>query len=155
MKLHDALAGAALVVLGAVVLWHVQGFPAMPGQNYGAALFPGIVAAGLLACGLLLAVRGARAGGAWIAPGAWTRHPRAVLAFLSVPAGLAVYVALSGSLGFHLTGAALLLCWMLVFGARLSLAIPVALVAPLLIHFAFYKMLRIPLPWGVLERVVF
>ena len=40
MKLHDALTGAALAIFGAVVLWHVQGFPLIPGQKYGAALFP-------------------------------------------------------------------------------------------------------------------
>ena len=37
MKINDALSGAALVALGATVLWHVQGFPKIPGQNYGAA----------------------------------------------------------------------------------------------------------------------
>jgi hypothetical protein len=31
----------------------------------------------------------------------------------------------------------------------------VAVVAPILIHLAFYKLLRIPLPWGVLERFAF
>ena len=29
------------------------------------------------------------------------------------------------------------------------------LLAPLLIHLAFYKLLRIPLPWGLLERFAF
>ena len=155
MRFHDALTGAALVLFGGVVLWHVQGFPAMPGQKYGPALFPGLVAAGLVLCGLLLVVRGVRAGGAWVAPGSWTGHPRAVAAFLSVPAGLGLYVVLADALGFHLTGFLLLLAWTLVFGARAALAIPVAIIAPVLIHLAFYKLLRIPLPWGVLERLVF
>ena len=45
MKVHDALAGAGLAALGAVVLWHIQGFPAMPGQKFGPAWFPGLIAA--------------------------------------------------------------------------------------------------------------
>jgi putative tricarboxylic transport membrane protein len=155
MKVHDALIGAALVLFGGVVLWHVQGFPPIPGQKYGAALFPRLVAAGLLLCGLLLIVRGARAGGPWLAPGAWTRHPRAVAAFLSIPAGLAFYLLAADALGFHLTGTLLLLGWTLVFGTRPAVAVPVAILAPIVIHLAFYKLLRIPLPWGVLERVVF
>jgi putative tricarboxylic transport membrane protein len=155
LKFHDALIGAALVVFGGVVLWHVQGFPPIPGQKYGAALFPRLVAAGLVLCGLLLVARGVRAGGAWLALGGWTRHPRAVAAFFSVIAGLGLYLVLAEPLGFHLTGFVLLLGWTLVFGARPAVAVPVAIIAPIVIHLAFYKLLRIPLPWGVLEKLVF
>lgn len=155
MKVHDALTGAVLVILGAVVLWHVQGFPPIPGQKYGAALFPRLVAVGLLLCGLLLAVRGLRAGGPWIALGGWTSRPRARVAFFSVPAGLGLYLVLADVLGFHLTGVLLLLGWTLAFGVRWRTAVPVALLAPVVIHLAFYKLLRIPLPWGVFERFAF
>lgn len=155
MKLHDALTGAALAIFGAVVLWHVQGFPLIPGQKYGAALFPRLIASGLVLCGLLLIVRGARNGGPSIALGAWTGHPRAVLAFLSVPAGLGAYVLLAEPLGFHLTGFVLLLGWTLGFGARPGVALAISVIAPIAIHLAFYKLLRIPLPWGLLEPFVF
>jgi putative tricarboxylic transport membrane protein len=33
--------------------------------------------------------------------------------------------------------------------------VPVAIVGTILIHLAFYKLLRIPLPWGVLEPFAF
>jgi putative tricarboxylic transport membrane protein len=155
LKIHDALIGAALVLFGGIVLWHVQGFPPIPGQKYGAALFPRLVAAGFVLCGLLLVARGARSGAPWVALGAWTAHPRAVAAFSSVPAGLGLYIVLADPLGFHLTGFLLTLGWTLVFGARPALAVAVAVLAPVVIHLAFYKLLRIPLPWGVLERVVF
>jgi putative tricarboxylic transport membrane protein len=36
---------------------------------------------------------------------------------------------------------------------RVPVAITVAIVATLLVHFAFYKLLRVPLPWGVLTGV--
>jgi putative tricarboxylic transport membrane protein len=155
MKFHDALIGAALVLFGGIVLWHVQGFPPIPGQKYGAALFPRLVAAGLVLCGLLLVLRGARAGGAWLALDAWTARPRSVLAFLSVPAGLGLYVLLADPLGFHLTGALLLFAWTIAFGARPRVAAIVSILAPIVIHLAFYKLLRIPLPWGVLEPLAF
>ena len=61
MKFNDALCGAALVALGAVVLWHIQGFPPMPGQKYGPAWFPGLIAGGLIICGALLIVSRLRA----------------------------------------------------------------------------------------------
>jgi putative tricarboxylic transport membrane protein len=31
----------------------------------------------------------------------------------------------------------------------------VAIIATVVIHLAFYKVLRVPLPWGVLERWAF
>ena len=61
MKLNDAVWGALLALLGAAILWHVQGFPRIPGQNVGPALFPGILAAAMLVCGAILIVSGMRA----------------------------------------------------------------------------------------------
>ena len=42
MKLNDAVWGALFALLGAAILWHVQGFPRIPGQNVGPGLFPGL-----------------------------------------------------------------------------------------------------------------
>ena len=53
MRINDAVFGVVLLALGVAVFWHVQSFPKIPGQNVGPALFPGIVAVGLIACGLL------------------------------------------------------------------------------------------------------
>ena len=58
MKLNDAVWGALLLLLGVVVLVHVQAFPTIPGQQVGPALFPGLVAVGLGVCGVLLIVKG-------------------------------------------------------------------------------------------------
>jgi putative tricarboxylic transport membrane protein len=155
LKINDALTGAALLLLGLVVLWQIQGYPAMPGQKYGAALFPGVIAVGLAICGVLLVVRGAKSGAAWIALDSWMARRRPMAGFIGVLLGLALYVMFADTLGFHLTGFLLLLAWMLVLGARPAVAVPVAILAPILIHLAFYKLLRIPLPWGVLQSFAF
>jgi putative tricarboxylic transport membrane protein len=39
-----------------------------------------------------------------------------------------------------------------VFGVRVRWIVPLAVVVTLVIHYAFYKLLHVPLPWGVLER---
>ena len=127
----------------------------MPGQHFGPALFPGLLAAGMSACGVLLIWRGARSARPWLGIEPWLRRSRPLLGFISVLGGLALYVVLAEPLGFHLTGFLLVLLWTLVFGARPALAVSVAIAAPLLIHLAFYKLLRVPLPWGVLERFAF
>ena len=41
----------------------------------------------------------------------------------------------------------------LVVGGVMALALAIAF--PVLMHLAFYKILRVPLPWGVLQSVVF
>ena len=157
MKVNDALGGAALVVLGAVVLWHIQGFPPMPGQKFGPAWFPGLIAGGLIACGALLVVSRLRAAASepLLALPDWTRRARPVASVASVIAGLLAYVLLVDRLGFHITAAALLLVWSRLLGASWRLAVPISLAATVVIHLAFYKLLKVPLPWGLLERVVF
>ncbi len=40
-------------------------------------------------------------------------------------------------------------------GVRRGTAVVVAVVATLVIWYAFYKLLRVPLPWGVLTEVAF
>ena len=157
MKFNDALIGAALVALGAVVLWHIQGYPPMPGQKYGPAWFPGLIATGLIACGALLVLGRLRA--ASPQPLAqlpdWVRRPRAVAGVASVIAGLLFYIFAVETLGFYLTASLLLLAWARVLRASWLLALPVAIGATMVIHLSFYKLLKVPLPWGIFERFAF
>ncbi len=157
MKINDALSGAALVALGAAVLWHIQSFPPMPGQKFGPAWFPGLIATGLIVCGLLLASARLRAVAPeplFTLPG-WMRRARPVANVAALVAGLALYVAAVDRLGFHLTAVLLLLVWSRLLGAAWRFALPASIVAATAIHLAFYKMLKVPLPWGLLERIVF
>ena len=158
MKVHDALSGAGLAALGAVVLWHIQGFPAMPGQKFGPAWFPGLIAAGLVLCGALLAVQGLRRTARaqpWIALPPWIRKPRPLASVVAVLGGLLFYVFAADRIGFHLTGILLLTVWARLLGASWRMSAAVALIATVAIHLAFYKLLRIPLPWGIFERFAF
>jgi putative tricarboxylic transport membrane protein len=157
MKLDDRILGALFALLGVVVLWHVQGFPVIPGQKFGAALFPGVISAGLVICGILLVGRGLRrtTGGPLLSFDAWARDPVTVVRFLSVPVGLLFYVLTSDVLGFHIAAALAMLAWLLVFGMKPLPALALAIVFPVVMHLAFYKILLVPLPWGVLTHVVF
>ena len=93
MKLNDAVFGLILFILGATILVVVQGFPKIPGQQVGPALFPGLIAAGLCIGGVALMVIGwrDRATVPWLAFEDWVRSPRHVLAFaVLVMAGMMV-----------------------------------------------------------------
>ena len=159
MKLNDAVWGALFALLGAAILWHVQGFPRIPGQNVGPGLFPGVLAVALLVCGTILVATGLKArrsagpASRWAAPPEWLRSQRHVVAFLVLAAINVFYLLAVDRLGFLLTAFVYLAALMWVLRVRLAVALPVALVMALLIHYAFYKLLRVPLPWGVLQGI--
>lgn len=172
MKINDALSGLLIAVL-AVVLWIASSrLPAM-GQDIGPNVFPQALAGGLMICAVLLVLRGLRglqqARAARSAPGSriattgaddqdarwftlpdWFRSGRAVFAFLLIPLSLVFYIRVSEPLGFLPTAFVLLLVLFLTFRTRVMVALPVAIGSALLIHTIFYKLLKVPLPWGIL-----
>ena len=124
----------------------------MPGQKFGPAWFPGLIAVGLAICGALLVFAGLRERSAWVALPEWVHSRRARAGIGALLCGLLFYVLAADALGFHITGILLLLAWIRLLGASWRVTLPVALISTLVIHFAFYSLLRVPLPWGVLER---
>jgi putative tricarboxylic transport membrane protein len=85
----------------------------------------------------------------------WMSRTRALAGVAAVLGGLLFYILVADILGFHLTGIALLALWVRALGGSWRIALLVAVVATVAIHLSFYKLLRIPLPWGVLERYAF
>ncbi|MDP3759435.1 MAG: tripartite tricarboxylate transporter TctB family protein [Ramlibacter sp.] len=152
MKVNDAVFGLVLAALGGAVLIGVQGFPKIPGQSVGPALFPGLIAAGLCVCGVLLVLRGIRerARAPWVVWDDWVRSPRHVLALAVLLGSVVFYIAVAGWLGFLPTAAIILMSMFSVLRVPPARALLLAVVATLVIHFAFYKLLRVPLPWGLL-----
>ena len=157
MKINDAIFGVLFALLGAIALVHVQSFPTIPGQQYGPGLFPGCIAAGFVVCGVLLIVSGLRhrVEQPWFAAGAWVRSRPHLIAVTAVVAGVAAYILLSETIGFLLLAPLLLFIWMIALGVRWTAALVTAVLATLLIWYAFYKLLRVPLPWGLLVKYAF
>ena len=156
MKINDTLTGAAIAALGVTILVHVQAFPAMPGQKVGPAMFPGLLAVGLLICATGVIWRGLKTlkSEGWLVLPAWFAERRITAGFVLIPVVLIVYTAVSEKVGFIPTGIAFLfsLCW--VFGVRVWMALAVGIVGTLIIHTIFYKLLKVPLPWGILSGFI-
>jgi putative tricarboxylic transport membrane protein len=152
VKINDTVVGVALIALAITILVHIQAYPLIPGQKYGPALFPGLIAVGFIATGGLLVARGVKSGGPLFTPGAWMRAPALVTNFLAVCAALALYVLAVDALGFIPTGVVILLALFLKFGVRPLAALATAVATTLVMHWLFYKLLKVPLPWGILER---
>ncbi len=153
MKFNDALSGAALLVLATAVLINAAGFPDIPGQQVGPAVFPGLVAALLGACALLMIVKGLAQSKAhaWVQPGRWLMSPHHRRNFLIIIGCLLFYVQASEALGFLLCSVLILAALFLALSVRRALILPLAVLITLAIHTVFYKGLRVPLPWGVLQ----
>ena len=158
MKINDAVWGALLLLLSVAILIHIQGFPNIPGQKVGPALFPGFVAVGLAICALALIGTGiaARQRGSgqapWIGVEEWMRSPRHIIALALVVGVNAFYIRFVEMLGFVPTGVIYLAALFAVFRVRPRRIFPFALMTTLVIHYSFYKLLKVPLPWGLLER---
>jgi len=152
MRINDAVVGVFLIALAIAILVHIQAYPLIPGQQYGPALFPGLISVGFIATGSLLVIRGVKAGFPLFQLAPWLRAPGLVTNFLLVCAALVFYIVAAGALGFVLTGVIILVALFLKFGVSARRALITAVVATLVIHLLFYKLLRVPLPWGVLER---
>jgi len=152
LKLNDAVFGAVFFALSLLVFWSIRNYPSIPGQNIGPAAFPGVVATGLAICSVLLMIQGVRGrGGApWMTVDEWTRSPRTLLGFAVTIGVLLLYILAADRLGFIVVGIVMLTAMLLTLRVRVPLALVVACVATFAIHFAFYKGLRVPLPWGVL-----
>ncbi len=153
MKLNNALWGGLCCLLGTAVLIHIQAFPAMPGQRYGPAVFPGVIASGFIVCGLLLLLRGFQNRGPIVELAQWARERCTLARAASLLAAILFYVLASEWLGFLLCGSMVLIFLFHNFGVPWTRAIVTALLATLAIHFLFYKVMRVPLPWGVLTPI--
>jgi putative tricarboxylic transport membrane protein len=150
VKFNDAVLGAVFLALSIAILVVIQGFPNIPGQKIGPGAFPGLLAAILACCSVALIWKGLRSQSPLVAVGAWLSSPAHVRNFALTVGALIFYILAADKLGFLICGAVILLCLFLTLRVKAKIAVPLALVLPLVIHVIFYKLLRVPLPWGVL-----
>ena len=151
MKLSDAVFGLLLLALGAAVIAVVSSYPTIAAQRVGPALFPGLIALGLVIGGLIMILSGwrARAAVPWLRFEPWVHSPRHVAGVLGVIGSIVFYIVAVDWLGFFLTSLIILTISCRLFGVALGRSIVIAAIATFVIHFAFYKLLRVPLPWGL------
>ncbi len=136
-----------LALLGTAVLWSSRSFPAVPQQKVGAGFLPGIVGAGILLCALILVWRSTRAA-AYVNAEPAPQNERYAPAAVVVGSCLA-YILLAERVGFLIVAPLCLMAVFMVFRARLVPSLVWAVVGTVIVHVAFYKALRVPLPWGV------
>ena len=158
MRLNDAVIGVVLVLFALAVIGYARTFPAMPGQNYGPALFPTLIGIGLALAGAILIVGGVarRRTDPWVGGGDWLRSGPHLMSFLAVVGGLLLYILISDWLGFILTALPLLFGWLLLFrGGKPLSSLAIALGVTLVVDYAFSQLLLVPLPLGLLQPLIY
>jgi putative tricarboxylic transport membrane protein len=149
MHLSDRVSGGVIATVGVAAAWAGSRLPAVPGQDVGPSVFPMVIGGGMLVCGVLIALG---VGSALEVPDEpvearpWHHGLRALL-----PPGLLLFYVLAvDGLGFLITAAVMVGVVAVALGARLRLALPLAVLAPLFVHAVFVKLLRVPLADGLL-----
>jgi putative tricarboxylic transport membrane protein len=160
MRLPDSVTGLFLAGLGGLAAYGGALLPPVPGQQVGPNDFPMVIGFGLVICGVMIALNigrsfedEAEADLAAIEGGAAApeeTRPLYRLRVLIPPGLLLFYVFAVERLGFIVTAAILIFISSIGLGARIKLAIPLALLAPVGVHLLFYKLLRVPLPAGLI-----
>jgi putative tricarboxylic transport membrane protein len=158
VRLNDAVIGVVLVLFALAVIGYARTFPAMPGQNYGPALFPTLIGIGLALAGAILIVGGVarRKTDPLVGGGEWLRSGPHLMSFLAVIGGLLLYILISDWLGFILTALPLLFGWLLLFrGGKPASSLAIALGVTLVVDSAFSQLLLVPLPLGLLQPLIY
>lgn len=160
MRLPDRFTGLFLVGLGTAAAYGGSLLPPVPGQPVGPNVFPIVIGIGLAICGLMIAFGIGHSfeeeeelvpneDGTPVAATA-PRGRFYGLRALFPPVLLLFYVVVVDRLGFILTAGLIVLITSSALGARPKLSIPLAILAPIGVHLIFYKLLRVPLPAGLI-----
>lgn len=153
MHISDTVIGAALVIFAIVLAVYSQTFPPVPGQQFGAALFPTLVGFGLAGCGGVLFLRGYRAGEMTFSRSEWSHQRGGVSSALAAIAMMVVYILAQKPIGFLPVMFVLLMVMFALFKVRWLTAFIAAVLATLTIDLLFRDLLLVPLPVGITPRL--
>jgi putative tricarboxylic transport membrane protein len=154
MRTSDLTTGLIVMAGGLAVAAYAQTLPPMPGQPIGPSLFPTVIGVGLALAGAALALSGlTQRDTRWLELHTWTRTPGALARVTLVIVALIAYTLIVDALGFLITGVLFLSVLFAAFGTRRAWILPIAIGVTVAIHYAFYTVLGVPLPWGILEAM--
>lgn len=157
MRVNDAVLGLLVMLVAGVVFALATSFPKQPLQEYGPGFFPMLLSGLLAASGLALLVQGLREQPrrAMLSLSEWWRRPAALGNVLAVPLAIGFYIVASPGLGFIPCSLLILFALALKFGASATASLLLAAGTTAAMHLVFVKVLGVPLPWGLLERIVY
>lgn len=150
MKISDTVVGAGFVAAGALIVAGTMHYPPLDGGYPGPSLFPRILGGLMVAFGGLVGVKGLRARDTteeveWLL----LYKNAAFINAMFVLVGVLAYILFVEKVGFLVMGALLLFVIMWRLKVSPVKALIVAVVFNTIVHFLFAKIMRVPLPLGL------
>lgn len=152
MKRNDLIAGMVFIALGIFIFTQTYSYPSLEKGHPGPGLFPNLLALLFMVFGGVLVVRSRRSGPSFqsIAPPRGSKVA-GILNAGSVLGLIVLFVLVVDHLGFLITSALLLFLLMKKLGVSLLRSAASSILITLFIHLMFAKLLRVPLPPGMLS----
>lgn len=147
MKKNDVISGAIFIGLGIFIFTQTFTYPSLEKGHPGPDLFPNLLAILFIGFGLTLILKARKliSAEAEIVAG-----PKRIANALFVLAIVAVYVGVVYFVGFLITSAVLLFLLMKKLGVTILKSAIASIIITLFINLMFSKILRVPLPFGIL-----
>ncbi len=151
MRISDRLWALVFAVLGTAIIIEASSFPRLAGMSVGPGLFPIALSGALLVSAVLLLVSSFKdRGQPWLVWPRELREPAALWRISAVFGSCMLFAGLGKTLGFVIVGILALGWLLLAFGVRASRAVPIAVLMVVAIDLFLVRVMRIPLPTGVL-----
>ena len=156
LRVSDLVSGLAVAGLGLSIFLRSQTFPAVGGVAIAPSFYPGLIGGVLVLLGLVLALHAVLRKEVFplVHPLNLLRRPGNAVALLAVPLAIVAYGLISPDIGFIATAFPVSLGVMLAFRVRLGTGALAAFCLTLVFYLVFAKILRVPLPYGLIEAVL-
>lgn len=156
LKVSDLASGLIVAGIGVVIMVQSTKFPTAAGIPIGPSVYPGVIGAVLALLGTALAIRSLMQRQALplaeLPP--WLRPGRPLVAVMAIPVAITAYALLAPQAGFLATSLGVLFGLLLAFGVRLTVSATVAVLVSAFLYVMFRILMRVPLPAGILERLL-
>ena len=149
MKKNDTVFGSIFIALGIFIFTQTVFYPSLEKGHPGPGLFPNLLAILFIIFGGVLILKAKRPAAAEGEEAAPPTHKKVANAFF-VLGIIIVYVAVVDKAGFLVTSAVLLFVLMKKLGAPVLRSAIASVCITLFINIMFLKILRVPLPPGIL-----
>jgi putative tricarboxylic transport membrane protein len=156
LKVSDLGSGLAIASLGAFVFVHSRSFPAAGGVPVGPSFYPGLIGSVLFGAGLILAASALRQNSALPLSERpqWLHSGKALLAVCGVAIAMVAYALLAPALGFLATSFLVTAALLIAFGVKWYVGVGTAFGISVILHVIFAVLMRVPLPFGIIEQVL-
>jgi putative tricarboxylic transport membrane protein len=158
LRINDAILGIITIALSIFIIIEARSFPALPGVPYGPGVFPTIIAGCMIIGGLVLIFKGIwnlRDTG-WFAFENWAKASRTYITLSLIFSALLFYILFSEALGFPI--ASVLILFPLFLWTRglqkFTSSLIISVTFSLAIYLIFVKLMRVPLPSGLLQGLL-